>query len=37
MVRAVEIDLLGVVLVFGKETESQSDAVEKSLEQCMIG
>lgn len=37
MVQEVEIDVLGAMLLFGEETESQRDAAEKPLEQCMIG
>lgn len=32
MVQGVEVNLLGVVQVFGKETKSPMDTVEKSLE-----
>lgn len=36
MVQGVEIDLLGSLLIFGKETKSQMNVVEKSLKQYMI-
>lgn len=37
MVQGVEIDVLGAMLLSGKETERQRDAAEKPLEQRVIG